>query len=156
MSSPVTPKITATRFTKESLNALRTELSAAVSAVAAAHGITITIGSAGYTRDGMTATFKVELSSRDETGAVVTREAQAFTQMATTFGLQSSDLGRVFRQQGKAFRITGLAPRSGRYPILAECQATGKTFKFGAEGLVRLFALEALQAQCAPSTTGAV
>lgn len=49
---------------------------------------------------------------------------------ADWWGLEASDYGREFSSQGRRFAISGVAPRSRKFPILATEVGTQRTFKF--------------------------
>lgn len=99
----------------------------------------VKVGNATFDRMG-SVTFKVIISERDANGVALTPEATAFKTLATIYGLKSDDLGRVFIYQGKKYRISGLASRASKMPILATSEADERTYKFAAEAVVRALA----------------
>ena len=106
------------QFDKPTLRALRADLDAALAAVAAKHGIAVRVGNASFMPN--TATFKLELATKGDDGAVVTKEAQAFRQLAGSYGLAPTDLGREVTLSGDRFRIIGLRAAAIKRPILLE------------------------------------
>jgi len=75
------------------------------------------------------ATMKLELALEDN-GKVVTREVTDYNNNARWLGLPPDGIGKIFRSMNKRYRITGLKPRSHKYPVLAEDVVSGKKFKF--------------------------
>ena len=53
-----------------------------------------------------------------------------FNEYAPLYGMSAADYGRTFTTLNGSFTICGISPRSRKYPILAKCEATGKTYKF--------------------------
>jgi hypothetical protein len=101
-------------------------------------GVKVALGSASYTDSNVI--FKLELNEVASDGTVLTREADAFKQLAPYYGLQASDFGRTFQMHGKTFKIVGLKSRAHKQPILAETD--GKRYKFAAETVKGLLGLE--------------
>jgi len=110
------------------LKKLRTEMDAALQAVAKANGVLIKTGSASY-RDAA-ATFKVQVvaigddvENADElTNSDVTalKAAADWKTSAILFGLDSSWLGAKGVTIHGAFEIVGLMPRRRKYPVLVK------------------------------------
>lgn len=107
---------------------IRGEINAALVEVGKKHGISLkTIGGGTYTSDNFT--VKVEAAVvRD--GAVVTKEAKEFKQLASLFGLKESDLNREVMIGGEKCQIIGMKSRSYKFPILAKKLSTGQVFKY--------------------------
>lgn len=55
--------------------------------------------------------------------------------LASAYGLDPSDLGSTFVQNGKTFRVDGLNPRRYKYPISVTEVKTGKKYKFREENV---------------------
>ena len=76
-------------------------------------------------------TIKLEFARVDpETGQAQDRKAQAFSQLATAYGLDPDWLGKCFISNGKEFRIVGLNTRAPKFPVMCERTKDGKRFKF--------------------------
>jgi hypothetical protein len=101
-------------------------------------GVTFTRGNGRFDSDSIS--FKITAMDRGENGEVQTPEAKDFVYYAVSFGLKADDLGRTFRQGGETFTITGMKPRSRKYPVLAT-SASGKTYKFGADSVKAMLTL---------------
>jgi len=105
---------------------LRDSLQAALSFWAEQNGVDAQVGSARYTASSVT--FKMDVLEKNAKGETTSVSAEAFKSSAHFFGLKPTDLGRTFVVRGRIFKVTGLAPRSRKYPVLAE--SDGKTYKF--------------------------
>lgn len=53
------------------------------------------------------------------------------------FGLYDEDYGRKFESKGKGYTVSGIKPRSPKFPVLAT-DADGTVYKFRIEGVRRL------------------
>lgn len=73
------------------------------------------------------ATVKVEIAVMGENGEVVSKEALDYERYRDMYELP--ELGSTFVSGGVMYTITGLKPRSTKYPVLAE-RVDGKVFKF--------------------------
>jgi hypothetical protein len=97
----------------------------AVTETAAAMGLTVTAPGGGRFDVG---SFKMSLQFTVAGGDRIT-----FERHAASLGLDPSDYGREWTEQGRAFKVTGVAPGSRRYPILATID--GRPMKLTLEGL---------------------
>lgn len=129
----MTKKTKITKFDRATVRQILAECEEALRPVAEKHGLTLDRKGKTYYQDALPVMFQLLITKLDEDGNVLTADAKAFQQQAFLYGLEPSDLGREFRSRGDTFRITGLRPRSRKYPILAENVKTGKTYKFHAE-----------------------
>ena len=114
---------------KTFLKLIRTKIEEALAELGTTHNIRITAGGATYDRGGKFATMKLEITTIDETGKAASKDAEAFKVYAVMFGLKPDDLGKKFLYHDRVCTITGLAPKSGKYPVLAE-RDDGKVYKF--------------------------
>ncbi len=105
---------------------LREEALRAVKEVADRHGIVVELGNGRYDPNIGTFDLKVKF-------ALEGSERKDFERWATILGLDPEDFGKKFINGGKTFRISGIAPRSKTYPILAT--SGGKTYKFRVESV---------------------
>ena len=101
-------------------------VTAALEPVATAHGISIRLGRTSF--DATSARMVVDAAIVAKGGVAQTREAIAFTRFADIHGFKPSDLGRVFKQNGRTFRIIGLRSSAPKRPILMEDVETGRHF----------------------------
>lgn len=98
-------------------------------------GIKVTPGSGKFDNSSFTTHFTFIEPS--ESGNFVTKEESDYKSYASMFGLESIPFGSTFSANGSSYKICGLKPRSGKYPVLATCSSNGKTFKFSPESVVR-------------------
>ena len=122
-------------FDKVNIKMICSEIDEAVQSVAEKYGIKLERGNASYRTNNFV--LKINGSVLTDTGQAMTREASDFQKMAPLFGLSADDLGKEFVANGKRFVITGLKPRSPKYPILAAEVGTGTTYKFQVDTVVR-------------------
>jgi hypothetical protein len=97
-------------------------------------GVTFSRGNGKY--DSSSFNMKVTATIDNVDGSTQTPEMIDFQREAHYYGLEASDLGTTFTQNGKTFEIVGLKPRSRKYPILGK-DRMGKTFKFTADSVKR-------------------
>lgn len=116
---------------RTNLTLLRADLDAAMAQVAAKHNLSITLGSARFSPT--TAKINLEVATKTEDGEAQKSTVVAFKTLARTYGLSSEDLGKTFSTNGKVMRITGLNPRSHKYPVTVDCLTDGKKYKISVE-----------------------
>jgi len=76
------------------------------------------------------ANIKLELALENN-GQVISKEVTDYNIYAKRLGLPTDGIGRIFKSwDGNKYRVTGLKPRSKKYPVLACNLKTGKNFKF--------------------------
>jgi hypothetical protein len=129
------------KLSKTLVNQILADCEQALAAVAERHGLELVRKSCRYTELEMPVAFKLKAQVTNDAGTVVTQEARDFERYASGYGLDGGDLGRAFSSRGKRYEVTGLAMRSRKYPVLARCSNTGRTYKFTADLVKR--ALEA-------------
>jgi hypothetical protein len=74
--------------------------------------------------------LQFEFAETGEDGVAQTRDVEAFKTLCLVYGLQPEDLGRKFVSNGEVFTVTGLNPKSRKYPVCAMRARDGKRFKF--------------------------
>lgn len=124
-----------TKFDRASVRQILAECEEALRPVAEKYGLTLDRKGKTYYQDALPVMYQLLVTKMDEDGNVLSADAKAFQEQAFLYGLEPSDLGREFKSRGDTFRITGLKPRSRKYPVLAKNVKTGKTFKFPAESV---------------------
>jgi hypothetical protein len=88
-------------------------------------GLQVTTKGGSFTNGSYT--LKVEFAVKNKDGTAKTREAEAFSAMASAVGLDPADLGATFNTGGKVYTITGLKTRARKRPIQTECEK-GRTY----------------------------
>jgi hypothetical protein len=117
-----------TTIDKVLLQKLRTEMDAAMQAVAKANGVLIKTGSCSYRP--ASATFKVEvvaigddvensdnLTNKD---ATTLKAASDWKARAILYGLDAAWLGQKAKTPQGEFEVVGLMPRRSKYPVLVK------------------------------------
>lgn len=108
------------------------DIQSALDAVAKRYGVQIKVGNSRFSNTNCTT--KIDISTVNEGGTVMTKEATDFNRFATSFGI-TKKLGDTFDFRYDRYEITGLKPRSSKYPVLAKSLSNGKTFKFPAHDI---------------------
>ena len=129
--------IMSTIINKPLLIKLSAEINAALADVAKANGITLVTGSASYTADGRSATFKLAVEVLAEGGIERDIPAELFMQNATFVGLKPEHLGEFITLQGRKFKISGFKPKATKNCIVIKDATTGKTFVTDADTVKR-------------------
>src|SRR5437879_1604588 len=100
-------------LSREQVKTLRDDLQEVLNAASEKLGYKLTLGNCSF---GATANFKLEAAPFASNGEVVSREAEDFKRYAELYQLKAEYLGKTFRHNGRPFTITGLKPRSRRFP----------------------------------------
>lgn len=108
---------------------INSDIELALKAVADRYGVQIKVGSARFSDSNCTT--KIDISTINEGGTVMTKEATDFNRFASSFGI-TKKLGDTFFFRYDTYEIVGLKPNSSKYPLLAKNISSGKTFKFPA------------------------
>jgi len=74
---------------------------------------------------------RITISMKDSEGV-----PSAFSRLAPSMGLKSSDYQRLFKVSGSMYRVVGINPRAKKYPILAQ-KHDGEKFKFAVDTVTR-------------------
>ena len=121
---------------RNDLRTLNAAMQKALNTVAAEHGLQITLKAGSYEADGSRFTTKIEALAPNASGEIVSQEAKDFQNYATGYDLKPGDLGKVFQSNGHSYTISGMKPRSRKFPIIAT-RDDGKSYKFTAEAIVQ-------------------
>lgn len=108
---------------------INNDIELALKAVADRYGVQIKVGNSRFSNTNCTT--KIDISTVNEGGTVMTKEATDFNRFAASFGI-TKKLGDTFDFRYDRYEIVGLKPRSSKYPVLAKSLSSGKTFKFPA------------------------
>lgn len=122
-----------TTITKPMLAALRTEMNAALAAVAQKHGIAINVGNCSFNES--TATFKVLVAAGAEGGesAEHVKARADFKAYAMMFGLDPDWIGASFKSNGTTYTIVGLHPNKRKQPVVVTKDGAPGRFVMSAE-----------------------
>ena len=103
----------------------------ALEMVAEEHGLTLVRKYCTYRDNEMPVAFKLLVPERDEqTGATIDPGESEFRRLASRYGLEASHYSRTLSTFRGTYRISGIKPKARKYPILATCTETGRTYKF--------------------------
>jgi len=116
--------MTITTLDKQTLRIVREKMNEALATLEEI-GIHAKVGSISY--EDQRASVKVEIAVMGENGEIVSKEASDYERYREMYELP--ELGTTFVNRGTVYTITGLKPRSTKYPVLAK-RADGKSFKF--------------------------
>lgn len=105
---------------------LRPEIEAALKEPMAKRGCTVETGNATYNGNEVTFKVTVRLEGFDP-------DKQALADYGYRYGISEADYGKEIRWAGDTFTLSGISPRSHKYPILAD--RGGETFKLPAEAV---------------------
>ena len=116
------------------LRELRTELADVLKEFGEKRGITLELkGGMQYTED----SFSVRLQG--VIGTDSDPKKMEFERYAPAFGIPADWYGQNFLAMGAKYEVSGISPRSRKYPILARDMETGKEYKFTLEAVRQSF-----------------
>lgn len=118
------------RFDRATCREFSMAVEDALQDVAKEFGVNVEMGNGSF--QGTSYTLKVVASVIASDGSVLSPDATAFKRMATMYGLREDDLGSIFQSRGEEYVVTGMRPRSRKYPVMVERVKDGKAFKFSA------------------------
>ena len=116
-----------TKFDRNVCRILRERLDAALVGLGEELGVSIRAGHISFSPGN--ANVKLEVAVILPDGTVQTEEIEDFQALAELYGLKKGDLGRTFQKGSHAYTISGMKPKSRKYPILAT-RDDGRRFKF--------------------------
>lgn len=114
-------------FTRGNLPTLKESLKQALNQVLAEHKLDVKIGAFSYNHN--TASIKLDFVSAGESG-VADANYTLYKSHCCRQGLKVSSYNKTFMSNGQEYRISGIAPKAKKYPILAEQLSTGQMYKF--------------------------
>ena len=115
-----------TEFNKSSCRILGHAIEQALQKVGEEFGLQLKYKGGSFAANNCTLKIEALIISN---GTVITREADDFKRYCGLYNLLPEDLGKIITNDGTSFRITGLAMKSHKWPILAVNCHTGKTYK---------------------------
>ena len=122
---------------KNLMKKLRAEIDEALSSVGERNGVHLHAGNGSYR--GGSGHFKLEISLVEQSGEVITPEAQAFRDRCGIYGFEESDLFAEFTDTmyRRSFKLLGLRPRARTNVMLVEDLANGKKYRMDADVVLR-------------------
>lgn len=120
---------------KQEIILLRAEIQAALDNIKSRHGMTeLTLVGISYNVSSFTAKITGKVKN-DISEDFEKTEAKFF---AYTHGLPEDFIGYNFIMEGKFFTITHLETKNPKYPVIAKCKTTGRTYKFTVQRIKEL------------------
>jgi hypothetical protein len=118
-------------FNKQTLKSFRIEMEEALSKLEKKHKVTFNIGNIRFNTDTFTTTLKCysKAQGKSDIGKL------EWAKTCLIFGFKPEDFGRTFEFRGKRYIISGVKPRSFKYPIVGKEINGTKTFKFTIDGV---------------------
>jgi hypothetical protein len=107
------------KFTRELIAQLRTEINAALQTIGTKHNLKLKVAQKVKVFEA-NATFQLEASTVTNDGRVMTKEAQAFLEVAPRLGLLPEHLGRMVPLGDRWQKLVGYNPKAERKPFLME------------------------------------
>lgn len=123
-----------TVFDRESLNAVRNDVTTALKVVEERYGITFDLGRITYGSDNLRAKLVGTLTSA-VSGAENGFEVQLLMGLKShgfRFGLTEKDYKKIFSSTGQPYIFMGIKPSSKKYPLVVKRVSDGKMFKYPA------------------------
>lgn len=113
-------------MTRSEAKTFRTKLDNALKTLAKETGYKLEVGSISFGANNFSAKIKGAEISDDGIAKTPEREALKFTEF---------NYGDRFQWGTETYKITGYKRRSRKYPVLAESEKTGRTYKFQADSV---------------------
>jgi hypothetical protein len=115
-------------ISRQTLRVIEHDILSALTEVEAKHNVKIKFTGGSFDRAGRFANMKLEIVAVGTDGNVESKEAATYKQLCGAYNLQPEWLGKTFKFRGHTYTVTGLNPRSHKYPVLVQ-RADGKLFK---------------------------
>lgn len=128
-ATATTPSNKINSFDRATLRALKDVISAALQPIEQEYGLKITFGSGNFSDTNYTAKLHVDLVNAG-TGVVNTQERADWARYAPMYGLEATQLDRIFISRGMQFQVTGFKPNRPKFPVSAKRVADGRGYKF--------------------------
>lgn len=138
------------KITRELMQELRDPINDALRVVGAKYGITLTAGNGTFDYDGNFGSFKLEIATVRDDGAVMTKEATEYLRWCNVrTWCRAVGTSEVFAETRKEwlfaeFTLSGkrcmlLGRKSGKMPMIYRDLATGKTYRTTMDAVARAF-----------------
>jgi hypothetical protein len=127
-----------TSFNRSNLQELRAKLDQVLGEVGSEFGVAISVGSMSFSPLETTTRLTMTAIGDNAQNGEIPADAKArieFENYAKMFDLKPDDFGKEFVSRYDTFVVSGIKPRSSKYPVLATNKVTGKVFKFTAESV---------------------
>ena len=117
-----------TNLSTNAMRVLRNEIDADLKLLGNKFGVSLKLGNGKF--NAQNGQFILVISTMQENGMVLSKEATAFQQLAHIYDLQPAQLGKIFEHKGATYKLAGLIPNRPKFPFVALCLNDNKTYKF--------------------------
>lgn len=124
-------------FTRDSLKRFRDDFDVAVEELKKKYGVEIELGNISFSSDYFRTKLEVRKAVSSD-GSKIDIELEKFKKDAPKVGVSASIYGKEFTYRGRTFKVTGVKPRSSKYPIIAEELGSGTSYKLPKESVSSL------------------
>jgi hypothetical protein len=121
-------------FTRPECQRVRAEVQAVLEKLGEQLGLDVSLGNGRFNEEAFS--MKLEFTAPDKDGNRQSRNEQEFKMYAKSFGLEPDDFGKTFVDRNHSFVITGIKPRSYKFPILVT-RDDGKKYKYPVDDVIR-------------------
>ena len=131
------------QFNRDSLRLFRPGFEQALAELGKEYGLAFAIGSMRFDATSFKTTLTAQIVGGEVQGNGKDEINKAnFIRHCDEVGLQASDFGKIINYAGHEYKITGLKPRSYRFPVLVQRQPDGKGFKLPIDAVRTSLALK--------------
>jgi hypothetical protein len=116
------------KFTRDELRTFRDDFDVAVKGLKKKYGVEVELGNISFSPSAFRSKIEVTRSVSSD-GSKIDIELEKFKKDARSIGVNEGLYGKKFSFSGRKFKVTGLKPRSPKFPIIAEEVSTGKSYK---------------------------
>jgi len=121
------------RFDKKNVQEVLDACKEALELVAEEYGVVLQRKHCTYQYNEVPIAFKLIIPERADDGSAVAPEETEFRKYASRFGLDPNFYGEMFKTYSGVYRVSGIKPKSRKYPVLGERVTDGRVFKFQAQ-----------------------
>lgn len=113
------------KFDRATLNRIKPEVEGAITDAIEnlGYGFTVDFGGGSFDDNSFKPKVTIVIDGAD-------LDRDEFEHYASLFRLSADDFGKEFSNGGRKFRLVGLKPNRPKWPVVGECIADGKRYKF--------------------------
>jgi GTP cyclohydrolase III len=109
------------------INSVQAKIKAAIAQIEKEENVKIEFGSCRYNSAYYNSTMKVTTLVKTE------KVSDVFESISKRFGFTQNIIGMQFNGRNGVYEVTDIKTRSRKYPIIAKCLSTGRSFKYTTE-----------------------
>jgi len=115
------------QFGREEIAVLRTEMQSALDNIKTKYGLSeLILGNITFTSNSLTAKMK----ARTQNSPDIFSSDDEFKFFSLQHGLPDKLIGCQFKSEGLNYTIIRIETRNSKYPVIAQCKETRKSYKF--------------------------